>query len=146
MLSTNIKLESLEQTERLAKDLVQEIKWPAVIYLEGDLGAGKTTFCKALVAAYGYSGVVTSPTYNLIHEYPLDNHGLIIHIDLYRLNDPEELLFLGLNDLIHPDTLLLVEWPSKGEGVLPPADYVIKINRLDGGGSEQRQFSIKAIV
>ena len=116
----------LAATQALGALLFEQLDFPACIYLQGTLGAGKTSLCQAIVNAAGYSGVVTSPTYNLIHEYAVPG-GIIYHMDLYRLDDPSELEYLGLADLWQSNSLFLIEWPDKGEGFLPPPDYQITI-------------------
>jgi tRNA threonylcarbamoyladenosine biosynthesis protein TsaE len=96
-----------------------------VLYLEGDLGAGKTTFARALLASLGVGERVKSPTYSLIESYragTLDAH----HLDLYRIADAGELEWLGLSDLWTPNALVLIEWPERGAGALPPADLVMR--------------------
>lgn len=97
-----------------------------VVYLEGNLGAGKSFFSRALIQSFLPGQKVKSPTYTLVETYegPL---GEIHHFDLYRLCDPEELEFLGIRDLLKTHFLSLVEWPSKGEGVLQGADLVVQL-------------------
>src|SRR5690606_20877998 len=103
-----------------------------VVHLYGDLGAGKTTLVRGFLAGAGYRGRVKSPTYTLLEPYPLP-FGEAVHLDLYRLADPEELEFLGLRDLDDRSRWLLIEWPEKGEGHVPAADLVCRISFADPG-------------
>lgn len=128
--------QTLEETRALGDELYSTLNWPACVYLYGGLGAGKTTLCQSLIAAAGYRGTVTSPTYNLIQEYPIvgsmNGERTIYHMDLYRLENPEELYYLGLEDMWRATSLFLIEWPKKGEGYLRDADYIIDIRRAVG--------------
>jgi tRNA threonylcarbamoyladenosine biosynthesis protein TsaE len=105
----------------LAAMFSRRLQPPLTVYLRGDLGAGKTTFARALIQALGYSGRVKSPTYGLLESYEIDALH-VLHLDLYRIEDPEELDYLAIRDLFDAHSLLLVEWPEKGQGNLPPAD------------------------
>jgi len=130
---------TLEQTAEAARSIANELSFPDCVYLQGEIGAGKTTLCKSIIACLGYTGAVTSPTYNLIQEYPVPA-GIIYHMDLYRLEDPSELEFLGLEDLWSDNSLFLVEWPENGKGWLRQQKHTIVINKLFRGEQVFREI------
>lgn len=100
---------------------------PLVVYLQGGLGAGKTTLARGILRALGEQGPVRSPTYSLVSEYPT-GAGNVLHLDLYRLGSHEELLALGLADYLPGSRLWLIEWPERaGGGGLPAADATVLI-------------------
>ena len=108
-----------------------------VIYLQGDLGAGKTCLVRGLLRGLGYGERVVSPTYTLIEPYILADGRKLFHLDLYRIAEPEELALLGLRD-IHPEQdLMLVEWPGQGKGFLPEPDLTIQLRDHESGPGRQ---------
>lgn len=126
VMTQRVDLTDTAATERLGATFARRLRAPSVIWLEGDLGAGKTTFARGLLQALGHQGNVKSPTYTLVEPYVLADCTLY-HLDLYRLADPEELEFLGIRELAAPGTVLLIEWPARGAGFLPPPDLVLEL-------------------
>ena len=103
-----------------------------LVFLHGQLGAGKTTLVRGILRAWGYSGSVKSPTYTLLEPYEVDGR-TIYHFDLYRIGDSEELDFIGIDELMDADAIKFVEWPELGSGRLPDPDVDIRLS-LEGEG------------
>lgn len=108
------------------------------IYLQGDLGAGKTTLVRGFLREKGYKDIVKSPTYTLIESYPLQP--IVHHFDFYRVNDPGELEAIGLRDYLDEVAICLVEWPERGMPILPVPDLTVHF-RIDG---RERRLSLQA--
>ena len=134
LTSTNLLLEDAEATAALGEQLARHLPERAVVHLHGDLGAGKSTLARALLRALGVTGTIRSPTYTLVEHYPLASGGTALHLDLYRIGDPGELEFLGLDGDIR---LWLVEWPERGQGALPASDLDIEL-AVEGEGRRCR--------
>ncbi|ANJ68437.1 tRNA (N6-adenosine(37)-N6)-threonylcarbamoyltransferase complex ATPase TsaE [Halothiobacillus diazotrophicus] len=140
---------------RLAQALAQTAPGHGLVFLEGDLGAGKTTFTRAFLRALGVTGPVRSPTYTLIEPYDLEECAdsargadaavapcRVLHLDLYRLGSPEELDYLGLRDEFG-QALILVEWPACAGDELPPPDIEIRLSVDAFAGVDRRQVTVR---
>lgn len=127
-----IEAHSEAEQEALGARLCQALGGGAVIHLNGDLGAGKTTLVRGFLRSLGHRGAVKSPTYTLIEPYRVAGRS-IYHLDLYRLADPEELDYLGIRDLLDEHSVLLVEWPERGADALPASDIRVDIVYLPDG-------------
>jgi tRNA threonylcarbamoyladenosine biosynthesis protein TsaE len=107
----------------------RELVAPAIIALSGDLGAGKTTLTQAICAGYGVLDPVTSPTFALVHQYR-GGPAMVFHLDLYRIGGPAELTNLGWDELIDSNAIILVEWPERAVGALPPSAQRLHLSHV----------------
>lgn len=117
---------SISQTNEFAQQIAGKLSFPACLYLTGQMGVGKTTLSKSLIRALGSTEPVTSPTYTLVQEYTV-TQGTVFHMDLYRINDADELEFLALHDLWSANTMFIIEWPEKAQGRLIEATHSIAL-------------------
>ena len=132
-------LKNLNETKELGEKLAQccsRIESPCIIYLQGDLGVGKTTLAQFFIQYFGFDKV-KSPTYTLVESYQ-DDKVDIHHFDCYRLTDPEELEYIGIRDYLKSNSLQLIEWPELGKGSIAEADIAIKLS----GNAESREAKI----
>ncbi len=127
---TTLRLPDPDATAALGRALAATRPPKAVLHLAGDLGAGKSSLARALLRALGVEGAIRSPTYTLVERYPVPG-GEAWHLDLYRIGDPGELEFLGLDPA--EATLWLVEWPERGAGALPPPDLRVELDHESAG-------------
>ncbi|MBE0462639.1 MAG: tRNA (adenosine(37)-N6)-threonylcarbamoyltransferase complex ATPase subunit type 1 TsaE [Halomonadaceae bacterium] len=127
-----VQLDNEEAQVAFGEALGRALQGRGRIYLEGDLGAGKTTLTRGILRAYGHLGAVKSPTYTLVEPYELDAQR-IYHLDLYRVADPEELEFIGGRDVLSDEAICIIEWPSRGEGWLPAPDIRLSLAVADLG-------------
>jgi len=119
-----------DATDQFGRELAAAQPVTAVVHLQGELGAGKSTLARAWLRALGVTGPIRSPTYTLVERYPLDG-GEALHLDLYRIGDAGELEFLGLDEA--DVALWLIEWPERGSGALPRPDLTIEL-AVEGDG------------
>jgi tRNA threonylcarbamoyladenosine biosynthesis protein TsaE len=126
-----------DATRALGAALAGVLDGGLVIYLRGELGAGKTSFARALLSALGVGERIKSPTYSLVEGYQAKDGRPAWHLDLYRIADPGELEWLGLDALGDPAAIVLVEWPERGKGALPTPDLELHLG-YQGAGRHAR--------
>lgn len=119
-------------TMAFAQRLAPALREGGVLYLRGDLGSGKTTFARALLQALGAGERIKSPTYSLLERYRAGGHDAF-HLDLYRIAAPDELEYLGLDELRDPRAIVLIEWPERGGGALPMEDLELTLEHAGPG-------------
>ena len=140
------EVNSVEETWELAKKLAGELKPGDVVCLEGDLGAGKTTFTQGLAAALRVKGRVTSPTFCLVQEHRAADEAtgavrLLVHMDLYRLHGEDDVLAIGWEDYLSAGAILVVEWPERAGSLIPASARHIVFTHLEG--EEHRRIEFK---
>ncbi len=151
-----LKLADEAATERLAQKFAGQLVAGDVLFLSGDLGAGKTTFTRHLIRAFGLDTKVKSPTYTLLESYDLPASApaaQLHHFDLYRLSDPREWYSAGFEEYINPQSIVVIEWAEKALGALPKPDWRIHLTHdepkdiEDDGASEQScEFDVVRFV
>lgn len=141
-----IFLEDETAMEAFGATLADFMQSGGLVTLSGNLGVGKTTLTRGFMHAIGHEGAVKSPTYTLVEPYDINGRS-IMHFDLYRLSDPEELEYLGFRDYLDGSTLCLIEWPEKAKDFLPEPDLAIKIDvAKDGRQISWQSFSEKGAI
>ncbi|MGJ0493222.1 tRNA (adenosine(37)-N6)-threonylcarbamoyltransferase complex ATPase subunit type 1 TsaE [Methylobacter sp.] len=137
-------LNNTEETEQFGAQLWELLPPKCLVFLQGDLGAGKTTMVRGFLRAAGFSGAVKSPTYTLVEEYSLADRQ-VFHFDLYRVVDPEELEWIGIRDYFDQDAVCFIEWPDMGKGYLPEPDVVITLTPEGSGRSLELKMIKKGL-
>lgn len=132
----NLNVATAADMESLGERFAARVSALRVIFVRGPLGAGKTTWVRGLLRGLGHPGPVKSPTFTLVESYVLAPRE-IFHFDFYRVEDPEELEFVGLRDYIQGNNLCVVEWPERGASILPQPDIDVIIHPGDTGRSVQ---------
>lgn len=140
LADVSFQLTDSAATVALGGRLAEKLRSGGVVFLQGTLGAGKTTLTRGILHGLGHTGAVKSPTYTLVEPYELAGIK-VFHFDLYRLGDPEELEYMGIRDYFLEQNLCIVEWPSRGAGLLPDPDLSIELTVSGTGRLARLQSS-----
>ena len=143
LIVTSDENETMAAGRELAKEILGiQSDRSIIIFLEGELGAGKTTFTKGILKGFDYQELVKSPTYNLVEIHETKNHK-IFHFDLYRISEPIELEEIGVDEYLKElGSVSIFEWPKNGEAVLPSPDFHVQISYKDTDQNSKRELSI----
>ena len=143
-MSVKHLVRSVEETWELARKFAARLKPGDVVCLEGDLGAGKTTFTQGLAAALGAKGRVASPTFCIVREHPVEacNCKLLVHMDLYRLNGEDDVEAIGWDDYLARGAVIVVEWPERAGSLIPPDAFHIVFKHCPDAGDETREIAM----
>jgi len=137
-MQSEYTVNSVEETWALARELAKELKPGDIVCLEGDLGAGKTTFTQGLAAALGVPGRVTSPTFCIVQEHKSADV-LLVHMDLYRLHGEEDVEAIGWEDYLSRGAIFVIEWPERAGSLIPASARHVELRNL---GGERRLVAI----
>lgn len=132
----NIKIESLDKIDEAALEFIRAMGDNTVFAFHGDMGAGKTTFIKAICENLGVSDTINSPTFAIVNEYRSDSGELIYHFDFYRINKIEEVFDFGYEDYFYSGSLCFIEWPEKVDTLLPKDTVNVYVKVQDDGSRE----------
>lgn len=124
--------------EAWAKSLASQVTHPLVVYLQGEMGTGKSAFTRAFLRALGVTGTIRSPTFTLLERYETVR-GWVFHLDLYRIGSPEEMEYLGVRDLLSSPAWWFIEWPERGTGFLPAPDLQLELSYAAVGRDARMQ-------
>lgn len=141
-MTGSFEVKSVEETWELARRLAGELHPGDVVCLEGDLGAGKTTFVQGLAAALGVEGRVTSPTFCLVQEHHRNGESVpaLVHMDLYRLKSEDDVIAIGWEDYLADGAILAVEWPERAQSLVPENARHLRFTHLEG--EEHRRIDV----
>ena len=143
LIVTSNENETMAAGRELAKEILGiQSDRSIIIFLEGELGAGKTTFTKGILKGFDYQELVKSPTYNLVEIHETKNHK-VFHFDLYRISEPIELEEIGIDEYLKElGSVSIFEWPKNGKAVLPSPDFHVQISYKDTDQNSKRELSI----